>query len=156
IVNVQLPDGASLERTQAAVLEVDRVACKTKGVAHTVGIAGLSFLLQANSPNFASMFIVLDPFDKRQKPGLRDTAVMARLRKAWAEEVKDAVVTVYGASPIPGLGVAGGFKLIIEDHGGVGSQALQDQTDDVVRKLRTVPGLNNVATQFRARTPQYF
>jgi multidrug efflux pump len=160
IVNVQLPDGASLERSQAAVRKVAEVARKTKGVAHTVGIAGLSFILQANSPNFASMFIVLDPFDQRQKPGPRDTAIMARLRKAWAEEVQEATVTVYGASPIPGLGVAGGFKLIVEDHGGVGSQALQDQLDSedhgVIPRLRKVPGLNNVATQFRARTPQYF
>jgi multidrug efflux pump len=156
IVNVQLPDGASLERTRAAVTDVDRIARKTKGVAHTVGIAGMSFLLQANSPNFASMFIVLDPFDKRQQPGLRDTAIMARLRKAWAAEVKDAVVTVYGAAPIPGLGVAGGFKLIIEDRGGLGSQALQDQADELIGKLRKVSGLSSVATQFRARTPQYF
>jgi multidrug efflux pump len=156
IVNIQLPDGASMERAREAVQQVAEVARNTRGVAHTVGIAGLSFILQANSPNFASMFIVLDPFDKRQKPELRDTAIMARLRKGWAKEVQDAVVTVYGGSPIPGLGVAGGFKLIIEDHGGVGSQALQDQTDEVIRKLRKVPGLNNVATQFRARTPQYF
>ena len=65
IVNVQLPDSASLERTKVAVAKIDEIARQTPGVAHTVAISGLSFLLQANSPNFASMFIVLDPFDKR-------------------------------------------------------------------------------------------
>src|SRR5436305_14254719 len=66
IVNVQLPDSSSLERTKEAVAEIDRIARETPGVSHTVAIAGLSFILQSNSPNFASMFIVLDPFDKRQ------------------------------------------------------------------------------------------
>src|SRR5262249_8312070 len=95
IVNVQLPDASSLQRTQEAVAKVDRIVRRTPGVAHTVAIAGMSFLLQANSPNFASMFIVLEPFDKRQRPDLRDTAIMARLRTAWAEQVPEAQVTVF-------------------------------------------------------------
>jgi multidrug efflux pump len=156
IVNVQLPDSSSLERTQAAVAEVDRIAHETPGVAHTVSIAGLSFLLQADSPNFASMFIVLDPFEKRQRPGLSDTAIMAKLRKRWAAEVKDAQVSVYGAAPIPGLGVAGGFKIIVEDRGGLGLDALQSRTEAMVRKLKEVPGFNSVSTQFRSSTPQLF
>ena len=78
IVNVQLPDSASLQRTQEAMAEVVRRSpSETPGVAHTVAIAGLSFLLQANSSNFGSMFIVLDPFDKRQKPRA------ARRRTSW-------------------------------------------------------------------------
>jgi multidrug efflux pump len=157
IVNVQLPDSASLQRTQEAVAEVDRIARETKGVAHTVSIAGLSFLLQANSSNFASMFIVLDPFDKRQKPGLRDVDIMAELRKKWAKNIHEAVVTVYGASPIPGLGVAGGFKIVLEDRGGLGLQALQTRTDELIRKIKEdIPGLNSVATQFRSKTPQLY
>ncbi|HKI35566.1 MAG TPA: efflux RND transporter permease subunit [Gemmataceae bacterium] len=136
IVNIQLPDSSSLERTQEAVAQIDQIARDTPGVGHTVAIAGLSFLLQANSPNFASMFIVLDPFDKRQRPELRDTAIMAHLRKEWARQVKDAQVTVYGASPVPGLGVAGGFKFLIEDRAGLGVAALQTQTDDLIRRLQ--------------------
>jgi multidrug efflux pump len=156
IVNVQLPDSASLERTKAAVAKAEAVARATPGVAHTVCIAGTSFLLQANSPNFASMFIVLDPFDKRQSPGLRDTAIMAKLRRAWTENVKEAQVTVYGASPIPGLGVAGGFKFIVEDQVGLGLPALQENTDKLVRVLRDQRGFNNVATQFRSNMPQLY
>jgi multidrug efflux pump len=154
IVNIQLPDSASLERTQATLAEVDEIARKTDGVAHAVGIAGLSFLLQADSPNFASMFIVLKPFSERQKPELRDTAIMAKLRKAWNEKIKDGQVTVYGSSPVPGLGVAGGFKIIVEDRGDLGLPILQNRTDDLVKRLKEIPGLNNVATQFRSRTPQ--
>ena len=68
IVSVQLPDSASLQRTKEAMAQVDEIARETPGVAHTVAIAGMSFLLQANASNFGSMFIVLDPFDKRQGP----------------------------------------------------------------------------------------
>jgi multidrug efflux pump len=178
IVSIQLPDSASLERTKDAAARLVAIARETPGVAHTVAICGLSFIMQANSPNFASMFIVLDPFDKRQSPERRDTAIMARLRGEWARRVKDAKVTVYGASPIPGLGVAGGFKLVVEDRGSMGMEALQQQTDSLVRRLQsmrlidgrlvvtdqqtdsldrkqqTTPGLTSVATQFRSKTPQ--
>jgi multidrug efflux pump len=156
IVNIQLPDAASLQRTQEIVAQLDRITRETPGVAHTVAVNGLSFLAQANSPNFASMFVVLDAFKDRQKPELRDTAIMATLRKAWAAEVKDANVTVFGSSPVPGLGVAGGFKTMIEDRGGLGLPALQRQVDQLIRKLRDVPGLTGVTTQFRSTTPQLF
>jgi multidrug efflux pump len=154
IVNVQLPDSSSLQRTQDALAKIVRITRDTEGVAHTVAIAGLSFLLQADSPNFASMFVVLDPFAERQRPDRRDTAIMAKLRQAWADQVPEAKVTVYGASPIPGLGVAGGFKLIVEDRGDLGLASLQKQTDKVVQNLRDLPSLSSVATQFRSKTPQ--
>ena len=136
IVSVQLPDSASLQRTEQAMMQVEKIALATPGVAHTVAWAGLSFLLQANSTNFGSMFIVLDPFDKRQKPELRDTAIMARLRREWSKQVKEAIVTIYGASPIPGLGSAGGFKFIVEDRGDLGLEQLQEQTEKLVRRLQ--------------------
>ena len=156
IVSIQLPDGASLQRTMAATAQVDQIIRTTPGVAHTVGFAGMSFLLQANSSNFASMFVVLDPFDERQSPDLVDTAIMRKLRQRWNKEVKDAVVTVNGSSPIPGLGVAGGFKIMVEDRGGLGLEALQQQTDALVRGIREKQGMNNVLTQFRSKIPQYY
>src|SRR5262249_27411140 len=116
----------------------------------------LSFLAQANSPNFASMFVVLKPFAERQRPELRDTAIMARLRRQWAAKIKDATVTVFGAAPVPGLGVAGGFQTGIEDRGGLGLPALQHQVEELIDKLRKSPGLTGVTTQFRSNTPQLF
>ena len=86
IANIQLPDSASLQRTEAVVAKIQKIARGDPddrehypgipGIAHTVAFAGSSFLLQANSSNFASMFIVLAPFDERQRPDLRDTAIM--------------------------------------------------------------------------------
>ena len=154
IVNIQLPDSSSLQRTIDATTQVNDIARATPGVAHTVAFAGMSFLLQAPSSNYASMFVVLDPFAQRQSPHLTDVAIMAKLRRQWADQVPEAKVTVFGASPIPGLGTAGGFKIVVEDRGGLGLGALQDQTEALVRKLRNYPALASSATQFRSNTPQ--
>jgi multidrug efflux pump len=104
----------------------------------------------------ASMLVILKPFADRHDPKLRDTAIMARLRKRWREEVPDARVLVFGASPVPGLSVAGGFKIIVEGRGGVGLAALEKQTNDLITRMRELPELNSVSTQFRTQTPQLF
>ena len=156
IANVQLPDSSALQRTQEVVDKISKIALKDPGVAHVITISGMSFVLSATSSNFASMFIVLKPFDERKSPEMRDTAVMARLRKAWALHIKDAQVMVFGAPPIPGLSVAGGFKLLVEDRGGLGLTSLQKQTNALVKKLQQQPGLMGVSTQFRSNAPQLF
>ena len=81
---------------------------------------------------------------------------MNSLNKACAEKVPEAQFTVLGASAIPGLGTAGGFKFVVEDRGDLGLVALQQQTDGLIRKLQKVPGLSRVTTQFRSKTPQLF
>jgi multidrug efflux pump len=151
---IQLPDSASLERTKAAVAQIEAIARRTKGVAHTITVSGTAFVLQANSPTFATMFAVLEPFEQRTSPDLSSNAILARLRAAWAKEVKDARVVAFGAPAIPGLSVAGGFKLMVEDRGGLGLAALQRHADELVRKLQAQPGLTGVSTQFRSSTPQ--
>jgi multidrug efflux pump len=154
LAGVQLPDSASLERTKEVMAQVEKIARETPGVDHTISICGMSFVQQANGPNFGSLFIVLKPFAERQRPELKDEAVMARLRGRWAREVIDAQTVVFGASPIPGLSVAGGFKVIVEDRGGLGVDSLQTQTDRVINQLRDAPGLVGVSTQFRSGIPQ--
>ncbi|MGA2259286.1 MAG: efflux RND transporter permease subunit, partial [Thermoguttaceae bacterium] len=156
IVSVQLPDAASLQRTRKTLAAIDKIARATKGVADTITVAGYSFVQQANGSNFASMFIVLDPFEKRTSPDLRDTAIMNRLRRAWSEQIKDAQVLVFGSPPVPGLSVAGGFKLVVEDQSGLGLPNLERQTNTLIGKLSAEPGLVGVSSQFRANTPQLF
>jgi multidrug efflux pump len=156
ICNIQLPDSASLERTKEAMSHIEAIARRIKGVAHTITISGISFVLQADSPNFASMFVVLEPFEKRTSPDLSSDAIVARMRAAWAREIKEAQVVAFGAPAIPGLSVAGGFKLMVEDRAGLGLDALQRQTDQLVHKLQARPGLVGVSTQFRSNTPQLY
>ncbi len=156
IVNVQLPDSASLSRTKQAVAQIDKITRATPGVADTITVSGLSFVQSANSSNFASLFVILDPFEKRQTPELRDTAIIARLRRAWHQQIKDAQVIAFRAPAIPGLSVAGGFKLMVEDQAGLGLTSLQRETDKLIQQLNKEPGFTGVSTQFRSNTPQLF
>jgi multidrug efflux pump len=156
IVDIQTPDSASLARTRDAVALAEEITHESPGVAHTVTIAGISFLLQANSPNFASMFVVLKSFADRRDPALSDTAIMARLRQEWRRRIPDAKVTAFPAAPLPGIGSVGGYKFMVEDRGGLGPQALQARTDTLIQKLQARPGMRNATTQFRADTPQLF
>ncbi len=156
IVNVQLPDSASLQRTEETLALIDKITRATPGVAHTAAVAGYSFMQSANSSNFGSIFVILDPFEKRRSPRLRDTAIMAQLHQAWHKHVKEAQVNAFGAPPIPGLSVAGGFKIMVEDRAGLGLPTLQQQTDALIQKLQNEPGLASVTTQFRSNTPQLY
>jgi multidrug efflux pump len=156
IVSVQLPDSASLDRTREAVAEVEKIAHETPGVAHSITVSGMSLVLSANASNFATLFLVFEPFDQRRSPQLSGNAIMARLRRECAARVKDGEVTVFGAPPIPGLGVASGFKLMVEDRSGLGVDVLQKQCDALTAKLRDNPGLVGVVSQFRSATPQLY
>jgi multidrug efflux pump len=128
IINVQLPDAASLQRTRDAMAQVEAITRQTPGVAHTTGIAGMPFVMGGNSSNFGSMFVILEPFEKRRTPALHANGIMARLRRQWARQVKDDQVMVLGAPPVPGLSVAGGLKVMVEDRAGLGLDVLERQT----------------------------
>jgi multidrug efflux pump len=156
ILNLELPGAASLERTQATLAQIELIAHQTPGVAHTVAIAGYSFVQQADSATFGSIFVVLDPFDKRRKPELQANAIMAHLRREFSRKIKDGRVVVFGAPAIPGLSVASGFRLMVEDRGGLGLDSLQRQTDTLITKMRGNPALVGPSTQFRTNTPQLF
>src|SRR5262249_5196453 len=99
---------------------------------------------------------ILKPFAERKRPELKDEAVMARLRRRWSREVKDAQAVVFGASPVPGLSVAGGFKVIVEDRGRLGVEELQTETDRLIGRLHDAPGLVGASTQFRSGIPQLY
>jgi multidrug efflux pump len=156
ILNVELPASASLERTQATLAQIEQIAHQTPGVAHTVAIAGYSFVQQADSSTFGSVFVVLEPFDKRPGPELQANAIMAHLRREFRRQIKDGQVVVFGAPAIPGLSVASGFRLMVEDRGGLGLSSLQRQTDALITKMRNDPVLVGPSTQFRTNTPQLF
>jgi multidrug efflux pump len=156
IVNIQLPDSAALERTQQTVAEVERIAHELPGVAHTTSVSGMSMVLSANASNLATMFVILDPFAKRRSPELSSNSIATRLRQECAERIKDGQVVVFGAPAIPGLSVAGGFQLMVEDRANLGPGFLQQQTDALVGKMRAEPGLVGVSTQFRSATPMLY
>jgi multidrug efflux pump subunit AcrB len=162
LVNVQLPDSASMQRTDEVMrriektaldLEIDVGGTKKKGVKNTVAVAGQSLLLGANAPNFGSMFVMLEDFDKRRGRELSGEAIAARLQAELQDEIKDAVINVFGAPPLEGLGTAGGFKMIVEDRGDSGLVTLQEVADDIVATAGKTDGLRGLFTSFRANTP---
>src|SRR5205814_5278126 len=118
MLSVQLPDAASVPRTEKVMAHIDKLARATPGVANTVGVSGQSLILNANAPNLGSMYVILKPFEER--PGRSAAAIAADLTARCRREVPGAVVTAFGAPPIAGLGTTGGFKLILEDRGNLG------------------------------------
>jgi multidrug efflux pump len=125
-------------------------------VAHTTSIAGQSILLTSNSSNFGSMFVILKAFSERTDPKLHADGIMMDLRAKFAENVRDAEVNVFSAPPVPGIGVASGFKLMVEDRGGGDLNQLQTRADALIAKIRPVHGFVMVSTQFRSNTPQLY
>ncbi|HVX11494.1 MAG TPA: multidrug efflux RND transporter permease subunit [Pirellulales bacterium] len=156
LVNVQLPDAASFERTEAVMQRVQQMAMAEPGVQHTLSVNGQSFLLSAFGSNFGSMFVLLDEFADRRRPDLYSDVIAARLRKAYAAEIYDAQITVFGPPPVRGVGRAGGFRLMIEDRGDAGPGMLQGQTDNLVEKGNQQPGLVGLFSVYRANSPQIY
>jgi multidrug efflux pump len=156
VINAQLPDGASLERSEAVVARMTEIAAKTPGVAHTIGVPGYSVLLSTNLPNVGGMFVILDPFEERKgKEALSAKAVAVELRKRFAD-IQEASVVAFGAPPIDGLGSTGGFKLQVQDRGSAGFAELQQQVDGLAAAGNTDPKLAGLFSSFRSSQPQLF
>jgi multidrug efflux pump len=156
VVNIQLPDSASLERTVEVTEAVEKIALETPGVAHTVSVPGTSFVLNVNSSNYGTIFVNFKPFHERRDASLTGEAIAGRLRGRLQREVPEARVLVFGAPAVPGLGDAGGFKLMVQARGGVNFDALQARADNLAAQGNQQPGLVGLFNGFRARTPQLY
>jgi len=167
MINVQLPDAASMERTEAVMNRLSEIArglpadgCDNNGIRHVTAVAGQSFVLNAFGSNFGSMFINLKEYEYRRDPRLASDVIAANLRQAFEEEVPEAQVQVFPPPPVRGVGRAGGFALMIEDRGDLGSLMLQEQVESLVREGQkqvdpeTGPKLVGLFSVFRANVPQ--
>ncbi|CAN5276261.1 efflux RND transporter permease subunit [soil metagenome] len=153
ILNVQLPDSASVERTRRLMSRIEKAARETPGVAHTVGISGQSLILNANAPNLGSMYIMLKPFEERTSSVLSAESIARDLESRSRSVVRGAVVRVFGAPPIEGLGTTGGFKIVIEDRGNLGLAEIQRVSDRFVAEGNRTPGLQGLFNTARFDTP---
>jgi len=156
IVNVQLPDSASLERTTAVSDKIEKIAHETTGIAHTISNPGRSFVLNTIGSNLGTTFITLKPFHERRGSALSADAIAGELRKRFQREIPEARLNVFGAPAVDGLGNAGGFKLMVQATGDVDFKTLQGQTDNLTAKGNQQPGLVGLFNGFRAETPQLF
>jgi multidrug efflux pump len=154
LINIQLPDSASLERTKAVISKINKISHKVDGINATVGIAGQSLLMNAYGSNFGTMFITLKPFAERRGPDLYYEAIMNKLRQQFATKIPEAVIAVFGPPPVRGVGRAGGFMIMIEDRGDLGPRALQQQTENLVDHANRAAELTGNTSVFRANVPQ--
>ena len=153
LLNVQLPDSASVERTQRVMAHIETLAHKIPGVEHTVGVSGQSLILNANAPNLGSMYVLLKEFSQRRDPRLSADAIAGELQARCHREVRGAIVSAFGAPPIDGLGTTGGYKLMIEDRGNLGLGDLQRVSDQIVARGNKSSGLQGLFNSSRANTP---
>ncbi|HHK3758274.1 TPA: multidrug efflux RND transporter permease subunit MexQ [Pseudomonas aeruginosa] len=149
----QLPNGASLERTDAVVRQMSRIGLEEPGVESVVAFPGLSVNGFVNVPNAAVMFFMLDPFESRTSADLGALAIAGRLRARFAS-IPDGFLGVFPPPPVPGLGTIGGFKMQVEDRGGAGLEALARQTQVLMMKATESGQLGGLMTSFDINAPQ--
>ena len=154
---VQLPDAASLDRTEKVVRQISEIAQKTPGVDHVIGFSGLSVQGFVNLSNAAVVFFPLTSFDQRKSKDLSAAAIAGSLNKQFGA-IQDAVIFAVPPPPVQGLGNTGGFKLFLQDRGAHGYDELARVTNEVLDKARQQPELNPYATYttFQNSVPQLF
>ncbi len=155
ITVLQLPPGASLERTDAVVRRATQIVLGTPGIVHAVPFAGFDGATFTNAPNAGAIFAVLAPFPERVAKGLSADQVLASLRTRLAA-VEEAFIIVIPPPPVRGIGNAGGFKMMVQDKRGRGLAALDAATQDLVAAANRTPGLVGVFSLFNTRTPKLY
>ena len=151
----QLPDAATLDRTESVIKRMSEIAAKYPGVENTVSFPGLSINGFTNSPNSGIVFVTLKDFDQRKDKSLSAGAIAAALNGQFSE-IQDAYIAIFPPPPVQGLGTIGGFRLQIQDRGNLGYEELYTQTQNILNKARQLPELNpmSVFTSYQVNVPQ--
>jgi multidrug efflux pump len=149
----QLPQGATLERTEDVIRRMSGIALAEKGVAGAVAFPGLSVNGFVNSSSAGIVFVTLDSFEDRRDPSLSGFAIAQRLQRKFFA-INDAFIAIFPAPPVRGLGTVGGFKLQIEDRTDQGYQALNETMKQVLAKARAAPELAGVFSNYNIDSPQ--
>ena len=154
IVVAELPKGASLERTDAVVLEATEIVRKVPGVGHAVGIAGFSGATFTSASNAAAIFVVLEPHEERG-PDLSAKAIYRSLFGALSQ-IKEGQLFVIEPPPVRGLGTGGGFKMMVQDRTGAGLRMLEGVTWELAGAANQSGDVTQVFTTFSTGTPQFY
>jgi hydrophobe/amphiphile efflux-1 (HAE1) family protein len=151
----QLPDAASLDRTEAVIKRLSAIALAQPGVRSTVAFPGLSINGFVNKPNAGTVFIRLDPFEERRDDAESGEAIVAALNQKFAA-IQDAYVAVFPPPAVNGLGAVGGFKLELEDRAGLGQEALYQAAQTLVGRAYQTGQLAGVYSSYQINVPQLF
>ena len=150
----QLPQGATLDRTEKVIRQMSEIALKDPAVAGAVAFPGLSINGFINSPSAGIVFETLKPFDQRSRAD-SGMAVAQRLQAKFAG-INDAVIAIFPPPPVQGLGTIGGFKLEVEDRTDQGDAVLNQVMAQVQAKAAKDPALQGVFSNFNTGMPQLF
>lgn len=157
IVNLQLPDAASLGRTQEVINRIDHILKNdVPGVQNVTSITGFSIIDASRASNRATIFVVLEPWDDRTAPEERYEAIIGRANAALAE-VQEGFAVAFPPPSLPGVGSAGGFALQLQDRAGnLPVDQLQRIADDLAAQANTQSAVRGAFTSFRANVPQLY
>jgi multidrug efflux pump len=151
----QLPDGATLDRTEDVIRRMSEIATKHPGVENAVAFPGLSISGFTNSSNAGIVFVTLKPFAERKRADMSGGALAMQLNQKFSV-IEDAFIAMFPPPPVMGLGQIGGFKLQIEDRAGLGYQALDAATKAFMAKTAEAPELAGLFSSFKVNVPQLY
>ncbi|MES2129416.1 MAG: efflux RND transporter permease subunit, partial [Pseudomonadota bacterium] len=151
----QLPDAASLDRTDAVIRRMSDIASKVPGVESSVAFPGLSINGFTNAPNAGIVFTTLKPFDQRTGKGQSGAEIAQEINKRLGT-IQDAFIMVFPPPPVNGLGTIGGFKMMVEDRANLGYDELYKSVQALQMKAWQDPQLAGVFSSFQINVPQLF
>ncbi|MES3020925.1 MAG: multidrug efflux RND transporter permease subunit [Pseudomonadota bacterium] len=151
----QLPDAASLDRTETVIRRMSDIASKIPGVESSIAFPGLSINGFTNAPNAGIVFVTLKPFDQRKAKEQSGAAIAEQINKQLGT-IQDAFIMVFPPPPVNGLGTIGGFKMMVEDRGNVGYDELYKSVQALQAKAWQDPQLAGVFSSFQINVPQLF
>lgn len=151
----QLPDAASLDRTEDVIKRMSDIAMQQPGVEHAIAFPGLSINGFTNSSNAGVVFVALSPFEQRKTADLSGGAIAMALNQKFGA-IQDAFIAMFPPPPVNGLGTTGGFKMQIEDRAGFGYQTLDEVTKAFLGKAYQTPELAGLFSSFQINVPQLY
>jgi multidrug efflux pump len=151
----QLPDGATLDRTEDVIRRMTDITLKTPGVEHAVAFPGLSINGFTNSSSSGIVFATLKPFAERKDKSLSAGAIAGQLNAQYGA-IEDAFIVMFPPPPVQGLGTTGGFKLQLQDRGGVGYEAMDQAVKAFMAKAGQTPELAGLFSSYQVNVPQLF
>jgi hydrophobic/amphiphilic exporter-1 (mainly G- bacteria), HAE1 family len=155
-LQIQLPDAASLQRTDAVMRKIDDMLTHTRGVQSFSGISGFSLLSNTSASYTGFYFLQLEPWHDRRTEELSAQGLMRTLNKRMASEIPEAIGFAFGPPAIPGLGTAGGFTFMLQDRSGGTVTQLSEMLDKLALAARKRPEIASVVSTFRPSVPQLY
>ena len=152
-VAARLPDGSSLERTQAVLGQIEQILGTAPGVKSYITLGGFDFLGGTNNTNVGSLIVTLQPWSERRTPELQLEAILGRVQ-GQLFGIKSALAFAFGPPPILGLGTSGGFEFLVQDRVGQELDDLYQAVEATVAETRNRPELTGASSAFRVNVPQ--